>query len=111
MWNTSNATVRGDGLRPARLVRRACETWEMEDVKVTCWNPAVIAMANDVRDHLDWRRENDDDVHSALRAKFQQVSYHKRKVNPQDAFEARSRPQKQSRAAAKANASLLPSSV
>lgn len=106
-WNTSNATFRGDGLRPARLVRRARENWDMEDVKVTCWNPAVVEMANNIWDQLEDRRRNDEDVDVALRAKCEPVTYHKRKVNPQDAFEALSRPQKQRRAAVHPDAMVL----
>lgn len=105
MWSTSNATVRGDGLRPARLVRRARANWDMEDVKLTCWNPAVVGMANHIRDHLEERRRKDEDFHVALRATFEQVNYHKREVNPQHAFEALSRPQQQRRAAARASTS------
>ena len=73
MWNMSNATFRGNGLRLARLVRRARENCDMEDVKVTCGNPAVTDMASGIRDQLEERR-SDEDFHVALRAKLEQVA-------------------------------------
>ena len=33
VWHLSDATCQGDGLRPARLIRKIYEYWDMEDVK------------------------------------------------------------------------------
>ena len=79
VWHLSDATFQGDGLRPARLIRTKYAHWDMEDVKVTCWINAVSKMAYEVKYYLGQMRKDDEYVHAALRAKYEQIHYQHRK--------------------------------
>jgi hypothetical protein len=89
----SAKTFVGEGLRPARLIRKRHKDWNMSGFRTTCWNEVVNEMAEEVKINSIERKERDIYFSNAIDERFQQFM-DQAKSDPKQGFEVLTHPLK-----------------